>query len=122
VTVAIALAVATIFGAGTFMLLQRDLLRGAAGLVLLSNAVTLFVMGAGLSRGAAPIHPLPPGDVSDPLVQAMALTAIVITFGVTALVLALVHGVYAAHGTVDQHDLREAEARHEAELERGKAA
>jgi multicomponent Na+:H+ antiporter subunit C len=60
--------------------------------------------------------------VSDPLVQAMALTAIVINFGVTALLLALVYGVYATHGTIDQEDLREAEARHDAALDRREAA
>ena len=117
-TLLLALSVAVLFGAGAYLLLQRDLVRDAAGLVLVSNAVTLFLMAAGLTRGAPPIHPLPPGPVSDPLVQAMTLTAIVINFGVTALVLALVYGVYAGHGTIDQQDLREAEARHDAALDR----
>lgn len=121
-TLLLALAVAALFGSGTYMLMQRDLVRGVGGLLLVSNAVTLFVAGAGVRWGMAPIHPLPPGPVSDPLVQALALTAIVINFGLTALVLALVYGVYAAHGTVDQDDLRKAEARHDAALERRKAA
>jgi multicomponent Na+:H+ antiporter subunit C len=65
-----------------------------AGIILISNAVTFFIIAAGLTRGAAPIYPLPEGrPVSDPLVQAMALTAIVITFGVTALLLSLVYRV-----------------------------
>jgi multicomponent Na+:H+ antiporter subunit C len=117
-TLLLALAVGLLFGAGTYMLLQRYLVRDAAGLVLISNAIILFIMAAGLGRGAAPIHPLPPGAVSDPLVQAMTLTAIVINFGLTALVLALVYGVYTAHGTIDQQDLREAEDRHDASLDR----
>lgn len=121
-TLLLALGVAVLFAAGTYMILQRDLVRDAAGLVLVSHAVILFVMASGLSRGAVPIHPLPSAPVSDPLVQAMALTAIVINFGVTALVLALIYGVYAVHGTIDQQDLREAEERHDAELDQREAA
>jgi multicomponent Na+:H+ antiporter subunit C len=77
------------------------------------------VVAAGLTRGRAPIHPLPDAAVvSDPLVQAMALTALVINFGVTALLLSLVYGVYTAHGTIDQDELHRAERRDERALER----
>ena len=49
-------------------------------------------MSSGLSHGAAPIYPLPrSGVVSDPLVQAMTLTAIVITLALTGFILALAH-------------------------------
>jgi multicomponent Na+:H+ antiporter subunit C len=114
VTLVLALAIAILFAAGTYMLLQRDLVRDAAGLALVSNSVMLFIMAAAMMRGQAPIHPWSPGPVSDPVVQALTLTAIVINFGVTALVLALVYGVAIAHGTIDQQDLREAEERREA--------
>ncbi len=91
-------AVAVLFGTGAYLMLKRDLIRVVSGVILLSNAVNLFIMSVGLSRGRAPIHPLPAdGRVSDPLVQAMTLTAIVISFGISALLLALVYRVYAAH-------------------------
>jgi multicomponent Na+:H+ antiporter subunit C len=94
-TLALALVGATLFGTGAYLLLKRDLFRVVAGIILISNAVTFFIVAAGLTRGAAPIYPLPEGrPVSDPLVQAMALTAIVITFGVTAVLLSLVYRVY----------------------------
>jgi len=55
---------------------------------------------------------------SDPLVQAMALTAIVIGFAVTALLLALVLRVYRTHRSVDLDDLSRMEARSEEHAER----
>ena len=41
------------------------------------------------------------GDYSDPVVQALVLTAVVISFGVSALLLAIVYRVYLSHRTVD---------------------
>lgn len=118
-TLLLALAPAVLFGAGTFLLLRRDLLHTVGGIMLVSNAATLFVMAAGLGRGRAPIHPLPEGvAVSDPLVQAMTLTAIVIGFALTALLLALVYAVFATIRSVDQEDLYDAERRDEARLGR----
>ncbi|HXH84443.1 MAG TPA: NADH-quinone oxidoreductase subunit K [Candidatus Tectomicrobia bacterium] len=118
-TLFLALSTAVLFGAGVFLLLRRDLLRDAAGLILVFNAATLFVMAAGLRRGRAPILPARgEATISDPLVQAMALTAVVITFGITAFLLSLVCKVWATHGTIDQDDLMQAEARDEERLER----
>ena len=114
-TVVLAVAAATLFGAGSYLLLQRDLVRVVGGVVLISSAATLFVMSASLTKGTAPILPLPNGQpVSDPLVQAMALTAIVITFGVSALLLALVYRVYVSHQSLDLEDLAAAEEQAEA--------
>jgi multicomponent Na+:H+ antiporter subunit C len=75
-------------------------------------------MASGLARGEAPIHPAPEERVADPLVQAMTLTAIVIGFGVTALLLGLSYRVYTSHATVDLDDLSLREARREQQLER----
>ncbi len=117
-TLLVSLAVAAIFACGAYLLLQRDLVRVVGGVVLISNAATLFVMAASLTKGVAPILPLPAGQTpADPLVQAMALTAIVITFGVSALLLALVFRVYVAHLSLDLEALAAAEERQEAESE-----
>ena len=111
--------IAVIFGSGAYLMLKRDLLRVVAGMILISNAANLFIIAAGLTRGAPPIYPLPDGEVSDPLVQAMALTAIVISFSVAALLLSLVYRVYTSHLSLDLDDLDAAEELEEAAQERG---
>lgn len=109
-TVIFSLAVAALLGTGSYLLLKHDLVRVVVGILLISNGANLFIMLAGLERGVAPIYPLPrDAGVADPLVQAMTLTAIVITFGVTALLLSLIYRVYVAHSTLDTDTLAEAE-------------
>jgi multicomponent Na+:H+ antiporter subunit C len=111
--------VGVLFGAGAFLMLKPDLFRVVIGMVMISNAANLTLMASGLTRGEAPIHPLEdPARAADPLVQAMTLTAIVIGFGVTALLLSLVYRVYTSHATVDLDDLSHQEARQTAQLER----
>ena len=114
---AFALAAATLFGTGAYLLLNRDLLRVVLGIVLISQAAVLTLIGSGLTRGAAPIYPLE-RDVSDPLSQAMALTAIVIGLGVTALLLVLVLRVVAEFASRELDEVAEEEAERDAELER----
>lgn len=115
----LALAVGIVFASGAFLMLKPDLLRVAAGLVLVSNAAVLTLLASGVSRGRAPILPVPDGaDVSDPLVQALAVTALVIGFAVVALLLALVERVHASHDSVDLDELSRAEVAREEELER----
>lgn len=77
-------------------------------------------MGSALRRGQEPIYPVEQGaQVSDPLVQALTLTAIVIGLGTISVLLSLVYQVYATHGAIDQPTLGEAEreAEHSAEEE-----
>ena len=62
--------------------------------------------------------------MSDPLVQAMALTALVIGFGVAALLLAMVYRLYVTHHTVDaeeiaDYEMRQAEAMEHADDPQG---
>ena len=112
------LAIALLFASGAYLVLKHDLIRVAVGMVLISNAANLFIMSAGLTTGAAPIYPLPEDlRVADPLVQGMTLTAIVIGFGVTALLLSLVYRVYTSHLSIDLDDLAAAEEREETALE-----
>ena len=117
-TVYAALVVAVVFASGTFLLLQRDLTRVVVGIILVSNSAVLFIISAGLTRGVAPILPLDDQGASDPLVQAMALTALVIGFGVAALLLAMVYRLYATHGTIDLEEIAAAEIREAEALER----
>jgi multicomponent Na+:H+ antiporter subunit C len=110
-TLAFALAVGGLFGCGAFLLLQADLLRVVAGIIVVSNAAILTVMSAGLSRGEAPIAGAGRA-ISDPLVQSMALTAVVITFGFVAVLMGLLERVHATHEDADLDELtaRETEA------------
>ena len=116
----LSLVIAVVFGSGAFLILQRDLFQVVVGIVLISNAAILFIISAGLTRGEPPIYPLPEGStIADPLVQAMALTAIVISSSVTALLLSLVYRLYVAHDSVDIEDGSAAERREAEALERG---
>ena len=116
-----AATVGILFGTGVFLLLKADLLRVVLGLVLVSNAANLTLMSSGLSRGEAPI--LPVGDVvADPLVQAMTLTALVIGFAVTAVLLALVVGVHRARGSIDLDELGRQETQYAAQDDEREAA
>ena len=117
-TVYSALVVAVVFASGTFLLLQRDLTRVVVGIILVSNSAVLFIISAGLTRGVAPILPLEGEGASDPLVQAMALTALIIGFGVAALLLAMIYRLYVSHRTVDLEEIADAEMREAEALER----
>lgn len=114
----VSVVIAVVFGSGAFLVLQRDLLRVVIGIVLVSNSAILFIMAAGLSRGTAPIYPIGEGAVSDPLVQAMALTALVIGSSVAALLLAVVYRLYVSHSSVDIEEIFRMEMREAEELER----
>ena len=114
---AVSVVIAVVFGSGTYLIMQRDLLRLVVGIVLVSNSAVLFIIAAGLSRGRPPIYPLGDATTSDPLVQAMALTAIVIGSSVAALLLALVYRLYVSHGSVDIEDIFRMEVREAEELE-----
>ncbi|NQY57007.1 MAG: NADH-quinone oxidoreductase subunit K [Ilumatobacteraceae bacterium] len=89
-TVLFAFAAALLFATGTWMLLQRRLSRILIGVGLVGHGSNLLLLTSGGPGGSAPIIGTgDPADFSDPLPQALALTSIVITFGVTAFLLAL---------------------------------
>ena len=82
---------ATLFGVGTYLVLQRQLSRIVIGVGLMGHgANVLFVIAAG-ARGRPAFTGRGGGPTTDPLPQAMALTGIVITFAVTAFLLALAY-------------------------------
>lgn len=114
----LALAIGILFGSGAYLLLKPDLFRIVVGIVLVANAANLTIMASGLERGRSPILGDGEGPLSDPLVQAMTITAIVIGFGVTALLLSIAYRVYVSSRTVDLDELSHAEASQSEELER----
>ena len=99
-TLAFSLVVATLFGCGAYLLLKPDLVRVIAGITLVSQSAILTLLASSLTIGRAPIHPIEDaGAVSDPLPQAMALTALVIGLASIALLLALAERVLIARGS-----------------------
>ncbi len=119
--VIVALAAAILFGTGAYLLLHRDLVRVVLGVVIISQAAVLTLVSSALVRGAPPVYPLPDEPLSDPLSQAMALTAIVIGMAVTALLLTLVLRVTGAFGTRGLDELAEEEAERDDALQRERA-
>jgi multicomponent Na+:H+ antiporter subunit C len=91
-TVVLPVIIGGLYAAGVYLLLDRSLTRVLLGFLLLGNATNLLVLSAGGPAGLAPILGYSePEEMTDPLPQALILTAIVITFGVSAFVLAMIH-------------------------------
>ncbi|GGM68655.1 multicomponent Na+:H+ antiporter subunit C [Halarchaeum rubridurum] len=103
--VVLALALGVLFTAGTFLVLRRDLVRVVFGVLVLSQATNVYLVTMGGIGGVAPIlgHG---GTITDPLVQALVLTAVVIGFATTALLLVLVYRTYQEHGSIDLDDIQ----------------
>ena len=95
----IAIMAAVLAGGGTYLVLQRGMLRTIIGMTLISHAANLIILstGVGAWRGepllgtdsAATAGASAAQQTADPLPQAFVLTAIVITMAVTAFMLAL---------------------------------
>jgi multicomponent Na+:H+ antiporter subunit C len=83
-----------LISSGVYLLLERNLTRMLLGLLLIGNAINLLILNVGGPSGNPPIHGRTSnGDTTtaDPLAQGMILTAIVITMGIAAFVLALTY-------------------------------
>jgi multicomponent Na+:H+ antiporter subunit C len=108
----LALALGLLFAIGTFLVLRRDVVRVVWGIVIVSQATNVYLVTMGGLAGSVPIlgHGVPenPAAVSNPLVQALVLTAIVISFGTTAFALVLTYRLYEERGTIDLSELAEA--------------
>jgi multicomponent Na+:H+ antiporter subunit C len=99
-TLTLAVTVGALYAAGTYLLLQRTLTRIVIGLALMGHGANVLLLMAAGGPGAPPlIGDEPPAQAfTDPLPQALALTAIVITFGVIAFLLALAYRSNALTG------------------------
>jgi multicomponent Na+:H+ antiporter subunit C len=102
--------------AGVYLLLERNLTRMLLGLLLIGNAINLLILTVGSPSGNPPVRGRTSnGDTStaDPLAQGMILTAIVISMGIAAFVLALTYRSYrlntAEEVTDDPEDTRVSE-------------
>ena len=83
---------AVLFACGVYAMLERSLTRVLIGFLLLGNATNLLLLIVMGQPGIAPFFGSgSPDEMSDPLPQALTLTAIVITFAVSAFLLALIY-------------------------------
>lgn len=131
----LSLTIALLFGIGTFLILRRDIIKVIIGLGILSHAVNVMIVSVGIFNGTSvpiltDVHGaaettgrvfndaladgvltpvVPEGmhvDFVDPLVQALVLTAIVISLATTAFILILAYRIHEEYGTTDISELR----------------
>ena len=93
IDVTMLLMVAVLVSAGIYLMLERTLTRVLLGILLLGNGVNVLILTTGGPGGLAPLvgTQVDPQEYSDPLPQAMILTAIVISFAVTAFLLGMIY-------------------------------
>ena len=93
VTLLLVILMGVLYSCGVYLMLERSMTRVVLGFLLVGNATNILILVMGGGRGIAPI--LGEGtsveNFNDPLPQAFILTAIVITFGVSAFLLALIY-------------------------------
>lgn len=129
----VAIVIGTLFATGTYLLMRRNTFSLLLGLSLLSHGINLFILASGRVRmNAVPV--LDGGKVSltgmknfvaslpqqyaDPLPQALILTAIVISFAVTAFAAVLVYRTYT-YAQTESPDLEQTKSHSEPEGGKG---
>ena len=96
-----------LFAIGTYLILSKTLLRILLGISIIGHGVNLLIMTmGGLKKGGAPLLGWKEYSFTDPLPQALLLTAIVINFATTALFLVLSYRTYEELGTDNSEQLR----------------
>ena len=91
-TIVLPVIIGGLYAAGVYLLLDRSLTRVLLGFLLMGNATNLLLLSTGGPAGLAPILGYAePDEMSDPLPQALILTAIVITFGIASFLLAIIY-------------------------------
>lgn len=102
-----ALAIGAMFGVGIFQMLRRNVIRSTIGLIIISNAVNLFLLSTGAYQGVVAAYVNEAGQRSDALPQALVLTAIVISMAGFSLVLALLYVISTRYRTADSDEITE---------------
>lgn len=129
----LSLTIAVLFGIGTFLILRRDIIKVIIGLSVLSHGVNLLIVSIGVFSGKqvpilttdeviptstiftdslknSVLSPLlngtNPTQFVDPLVQALVLTAIVISLATTAVIIILAYRIHEEYGTTDIQKLK----------------
>ena len=103
----------TLIGCGVYLVLERSLTRVLVGLLVLGNGVNLlFLISSGRAGKAPIVGTTEAAEMSDPLPQAVVLTAVVIALGTTAFLLAMAHRSWQLNANDDvQDDVEDASIR-----------
>jgi multicomponent Na+:H+ antiporter subunit C len=105
------LVVAWIVAVGLYgIVTSRDLIHQIVCLIVVQSSTYVLLLGVGyLTGGVAPyFYDIPPNTRAvDPIVQALALTDVVVEAAVTALLLSFAIQAYKRFGTLDPHELAE---------------
>lgn len=112
-----ALVVGVLFGSGVYLMTREDVSRLVAGTVLLTNSAILLLVSAGFRTRVLAPQAEDLSMLADPLVQALALTAVVINFGTTVLLLCVMVAVESTHDTLSTEDLVRSEVGEERAVE-----
>ncbi|HSH04219.1 MAG TPA: NADH-quinone oxidoreductase subunit K [Anaerolineae bacterium] len=99
------IGIGMLFGVAIYQMLQRNVIRSAIGIILLGNAINLFLLAAGSQNGLVPAYDKAKDVMPDALPQAFVLTAIVISMGGVAVILAMLYIVSARYGTGDLDEI-----------------
>lgn len=129
----LSIVIAILFGIGTFLILRRDIVKVIIGLSVLSHGVNLLIVSVGVFSGkdvpilthnevvptstifgdslnsgvlAPLLNGTNPTQFVDPLVQALVLTAIVISLATTAVIIILAYRIHEEYGTTDIQKLK----------------
>jgi multicomponent Na+:H+ antiporter subunit C len=109
VELVLAIAIGFLFAGGVYSILRPNLVRMVIGFGLISNAVNLLMIAAGgfTLGNAAPFvsDPAAVAGLMDPIPPDIVLTAIVISFAVSALFLTICYVVYREYGTDNPEEL-----------------
>ncbi len=107
----VASSIGLMTAAGIYLILRRHTFPVILGLAMLSYAVNLFIFASGrIVIGLPPIYDKHAAGYTDPLTQALVLTAIVISFGMSAVIVMLALGSFLESGNdrIDMQDDDEA--------------
>ena len=109
----LAITTGVLYTAGIYMLLRRSIFKLIIGILLLGHATNmlLFISGKLVLFGKSFIQDdgSLPANMTDPLPQALILTAIVIGFGLVSYAVVLIYRFYQETGTVDLDEIKEEE-------------
>ena len=101
-----AITTGVLFAAAVFLILRRNLIRSAIGLIILANAINLFLLATGAYSGTIASYANDAAGIrSDALPQALILTAIVISMGGFAFVLSMLYIISARYETSDSDEV-----------------
>lgn len=105
-SIALIVLIAVLVGTGIYLLLERSLTRVIVGIALMTNGINVMFLVASGSAGRPPLlgQEEDSTPMADPLPQAMVLTAIVISMGVTAFLLSLAYRSWQLNGHDEVQD------------------